>query len=264
MMQVTVLGSGVWLGNRREEKRGPGFLVEAGGKKILVDCAAGANYQLARARVDPNAIDAILITHLHPDHVAGLVPLLGEMYLAGRKKRLEIYGPKHLGKLVSASEKIYTTCTHSPSKGKTKFAGITLAPGHFKFSITEEPERIKFGKILVETHAMAHTRHSLGYRLSIGKRAVAFTGDTEYCPELLELADGADILFCECSKMEYVRGHMYPEAVANAAIMATPKLVALVHIYPDCFPDPKLAARLVERLSGVRTIAARDLQVLKV
>lgn len=262
MNQVTVLGSGVWLGNRREEKRGPAFLVEAAsGKKILVDCAAGTNYQLARARVDPDAIDAILITHLHPDHVAGLVPLLGEMYLNGRTRRLAIYGPKNLEKLVRTSEEIYTTCAGALYKGKTKFAGITLGPMHFKFSITEEPERIKFGKILVETHTMAHTRYSLGYRLSSGRKIVAFTGDTEYCPELLELADGADILFCECSKMKYVRGHMYPEAVANAAIMATPKLVALVHIYPDC--DPKLAAKLVERLSGVRTIAARDLQVFK-
>lgn len=262
MMKVTVLGSGVWLGNRTEERRGPGFLVDAGGKKILVDCAAGTNYQLARARVDPNAIDAILITHLHADHVAGLVPLLGEMYLAGRKKHLEIYGPKHLGRLVRASEKIYTNCAGSNTRGGKKFAGITLGPGHFKFSITEDPERIKFGKMLAETYAMAHTRHSLGYRLSFGRKIVAFTGDTEYCPALLELADGANILFCECSKMKYVRGHMYPEAVANAAIVAMPKLVALVHLYPDC--DPKVAARKVERLSGVRTIAARDLRLLKV
>lgn len=262
MMKVTVLGSGVWLGNRKIEKRGPGFLVEAGGKKILVDCAAGTNYQLARARIDPNAIDAILITHLHPDHVAGLVPLLGEMYLAGRKKHLEIYGPKNLEKLVSTSEKIYTKCAGALYKGKKKFAGLTLGRGHFAFSITEEPERMKFGKILVEAHPMAHTRHSLGYRLSLGRKSVAFTGDTEYCPELLELADGVDVLFCECSKMKYVRGHMYPEAIANAAIVARPKKVALIHVYPDC--DPKVAARKVETLSGVRTIAARDLQVTKV
>lgn len=262
MIKVTVLGSGVWLGNRKVEKRGPGFLVEAGGRKILVDCAAGTNYQLAKAGVDSSEIDAVLITHLHPDHVAGLVPLLGEMYLNGRKRGLAIYGPKNLERLVRTSEKIYTKCVHSPAKGKTKFAGITLGPRHFAFSVTEEAERIKLGRVMVETHAMAHTRHSTGYRLSLGKRSVAFSGDTEYCPELLELADGVDILFCECSKMKYVKGHMYPEAVANAAIVARPRKVALVHLYPDC--NPFRAARKVERLSGVRTIAARDLQVTKV
>ncbi len=276
-IKVTILGSGVWLGNRKLDKRGPGFLVEAGGMKILVDCAAGTNYQLARARIDPNAIDAVLITHLHPDHVAGLVPLLGEMYLAGRKKHLEIYGPKNLEKLVRTSEEIYTTCAVRPLrltaqartgagalyKGKKKFAGLTLGRGHFTFSITEELERIKFGNVVVEAHAMAHTRrNSLGYRMSFGRKIVAFTGDTEYCPELLELADGVDILFCECSKMKYVKGHMYPEAIANTVIVARPKKVALIHLYPDC--DPSAAARKVERLSGVRTIATRDLQLLKV
>ncbi len=263
MIKVTVLGSGVWIGNLKEERRGPGFLVEAGGKKILVDCAAGTNYQLARARADSSDIDAILVTHLHPDHVAGLVPLLGEMYINGRKRRLAIYGPKNLGKLVRTSEEIYTKCAVGAlRKGKTKFAGITLGPRHFAFSVTEGPGRIKFGNVVVEAYQMAHTRYSLGYRLSFGRKIVAFTGDTEYCPELLELADGAGILFSECSKMKYARGHMYPEAIANAAIAARPGKVALVHVYPDC--DPGVAARKVERLSGVRTIAARDLQLLKV
>lgn len=262
MIKVAVLGSGVWLGNRREEKRGPGFLVEAGGKKILVDCAAGTNYQLAKAGVDSGTIDAVLITHLHPDHVAGLVPLLGEMYLNGRKKNLEIYGPKHLGKLVSASEKSYTKCAGSLYKGKKKFAGITLGPGHFTFSITEGAERINLGTLLIGAHKMAHLPHSLGYRISLGRKSVAFTGDTEYCPGLLELAYGVDLLFCECSKMKHVKGHLYPAAVANAALVSRPKKVVLVHVYPGC--NPRRAARRVEALSRIRTIAARDLQLLKV
>lgn len=261
IIKVTVLGSGVWLGNRKEERRGPAFLVEASGRKILLDCAQGTNYQLARIGVNLNTIDAILITHLHPDHVAGLVPLLGEMYINGRKRRLAIYGPKNLGKLVCTSEEIYTKCAGALYRGKKKFAGITLGPGHFAFSITEAPGRVALGKVVVEAYPMAHTRYSLGYRLSLGRKSVAFTGDTEYCPELLELADGVDILFCECSKMKHVKGHMHPEAIAKAALLSRPRKVVLVHVYPDC--DPNVAARKVEKLSGVRTIAAGDLQVFK-
>lgn len=65
-------------------------------KLILLDCAEGTQIRLTDFKISKNKIDTILISHLHGDHVFGLPGLIGSMSLVGRKKPLNIYGPKGL------------------------------------------------------------------------------------------------------------------------------------------------------------------------
>lgn len=61
---------------------------------LLIDCGEGTQVQLRRAKAKFSKINHIFISHLHGDHVFGLIGLISTFQLLGRKKALEIFGPK--------------------------------------------------------------------------------------------------------------------------------------------------------------------------
>ncbi len=72
------------------------FIVSSGDRKLLFDAGEGISQGLLQAGVEFNSIDAIVISHLHADHVAGLPLLITQMKIARRKKPLDIYVQKAL------------------------------------------------------------------------------------------------------------------------------------------------------------------------
>ena len=88
-MKIRVLGSasGFPVANRHASS----YLLEVKGKKVLIDAGEGVSSQLQKYKVDVNAIESVIITHTHPDHVAGLFLLLQWMFLEKREKSFQIY-----------------------------------------------------------------------------------------------------------------------------------------------------------------------------
>jgi ribonuclease BN (tRNA processing enzyme) len=85
-MLVTILGSGTAV--PVPDRFPAGYLVQAGGQQLLVDCGPGILRRLAQAGVGLEAIDAVFLTHYHTDHCADLGPLLFALRsprYAGRK-----------------------------------------------------------------------------------------------------------------------------------------------------------------------------------
>ena len=68
--KVTLLGTGTPVLN--VERFGMSTLVEAGGQKLLFDAGRGVSIRLHQARVPLRSVEAVFITHLHSDHIAGL------------------------------------------------------------------------------------------------------------------------------------------------------------------------------------------------
>src|SRR4029079_9357970 len=94
-MQLTVLGAGPAYTDR-EGATGAAYLVEAGDAAILLDLGQGSFPPLAVA-IEPSRLDAVVISHLHPDHFIDLVPL--RHYLAYEfdpPRRLRVLGPADL------------------------------------------------------------------------------------------------------------------------------------------------------------------------
>ncbi len=71
----------------------PAVVVELGKVVVLLDAGEGVQARLFRAGYSPVRITHILVTHLHGDHVLGLVPLIQSMSLIGREKALQVIGP---------------------------------------------------------------------------------------------------------------------------------------------------------------------------
>ena len=80
---------------------------------------------------------------------------------------------------------------------------------------------------------MEHCKESVGVRIEEGK-SVVFSGDTDYTHNLVRLAEGADLLFVECSFPERkAPGHLNLAEVQKVVDQAKPRRVILSHLYPD-------------------------------
>ncbi|MBI4764934.1 MAG: MBL fold metallo-hydrolase [Deltaproteobacteria bacterium] len=103
VMKVILLGTGTPLPNPYRSK--PALVVLAGKKVSLVDCGAGTIERLLQARICPERIEDVFITHHHSDHNSGLVDFFitgwGGTTLPGRSKPLNLYGPGNTQKIIS-------------------------------------------------------------------------------------------------------------------------------------------------------------------
>jgi ribonuclease BN (tRNA processing enzyme) len=181
-MRLTVLGcSGSMPG-----PTGPAssYLLEHEGYRLLLDLGSGAFGALQR-HADPAAIDAVVLSHLHPDHFIDLCPYV--IYRlhgpAGRLPAIPVLGP--------AGTHDRLALAHDPSnrnglRGVFSFGAVRpgereLGPFRLRFARVEHP---------VETHAV---------RVEAGGRSLTYSGDTAPCDALVELATGSDVLLAEAS-----------------------------------------------------------------
>src|SRR5262245_57568678 len=77
------------------DRFGPSVLVEAGPERLLVDAGRGSTMRLFEIGSAPllSGITAVLLTHLHSDHIVGLPDVWLTGWIFGRRGPLEIYGP---------------------------------------------------------------------------------------------------------------------------------------------------------------------------
>lgn len=225
-LEACVIGSGTGIPNPR--RRPPALVVRMKGHFLLFDCGAGTIWSLAEAGMDYRDLDSLWFTHFHPDHTAGLVPLLfaARSPVYGREKPLLIGGATGLKDFFRRLHGVYGSW-------------IELDPALLTFEEIEHnggaEMRLPFGKL--STLPMDHTKESIGYRLETKDGLVlSYSGDTEYCSNIVTLAREADLFFCECSFPDNLKttGHLTPEWAGRVAQEAACKCLVLTHLYPVC------------------------------
>lgn len=233
-MRFTVLGSGTTV---PDAARGPaGFLVEAGGARILVDGGTGTIGRLAARGVDARALDGGVYSHRHVDHCGDLVPLLFSMKVgpeSPRRRDYPIWAGVGFSGFLAGLEGVY---------------GSWIRSEHWKVAVHElpldGPGRAELpGGVLLETRPAVHSAGALHLRFSKGGFSVVFSGDTGPSPALAELARGVDVLVTECAVAapDAWNSHLCPSDVAALVDTARPRRVVLTHLYPSVDPDEALA-----------------------
>ncbi|MDY6851001.1 MAG: ribonuclease Z [Thermodesulfobacteriota bacterium] len=254
-MEVIFLGTGT--GAPSAKRGSPGLAVLSGGRIFLIDSGSGSLRQLAKAGLSHNELDYILYTHFHPDHTAELIAYLFAAWYPQGFTRLEparIYGPAGLLKLHSHFRDAYGKWV-SPPKERVVFEELPVGAGHVFWC----------GPVRVESGPIPHSPESLGYRLTgPGGKTLAVTGDTDYGPGLIELAQDADLLVTECSFPEgqKVDGHLTPSLAGRAAREAGALALALTHFYPET-NGHDLLTFVQKEFDGPITLA-QDLERLRV
>jgi ribonuclease BN (tRNA processing enzyme) len=220
-LSVTILGSGTAV--PVPDRFPAGALVEAGPARVLVDLGPGTLRRLAQTGADLRDIDAVLLTHYHTDHCADLGPLLFALRnprYAGRKP-LRVLGAPGLRELY----------------GHLLAAWPWIEPRGYALELSEiEPSSFDLGPFRVQATAIEHTAQSLGYRLTAGGVAVAFSGDADLCDGLGTIAAAADLFVCDCAFPDALRqpGHLTPSLAGRVARRAGVRTLCLTHFYPEC------------------------------
>lgn len=189
-MEVTFLGSANAFA--AEGRFWSSFLVDG---KYQFDCPPTLLPQLKNTGATLEDIEVIFISHAHGDHFVGLPFLLLEyMYLSPRTKDLHIVGPPGCQDwLEDFSNRVYPN--------------ITRDAGYRRVYIDGKPgETQTAGNITFECLPMNHVKkdglHAMGYRVHIDGKTIAYTGDTMFCEEAIELAEGADVYVVDCTYTE--------------------------------------------------------------
>ena len=222
-IELYVLGSGTCIPSL---DRGPaGLIIKTDSKILLVDSGSGTLNKLPQIGVDYRKLDYLFYTHSHSDHTSDLVPILQALKVIpdfNRKDELFIAGPENFHNFLKILAQAYGDWVLELD------CGINIQ--EFKNSEVELP----FGKVI--TLPMKHSGDAIGYRFEFPSgKTITYSGDTDYCDEIITLAKDSDILILECSfpdnqKME---GHLTPSIAAAIAQKSNCKHLILTHFYPQ-------------------------------
>ncbi len=223
-MKLTVLGGcGAW-----PEAGGAcsGYLVEYEGFRLLLDLGYATVPRLLE-HGGAEKVDAVFITHGHPDHCADLNPLLRARAMQDAPApALPVYAPSGALNAVLALDR--------PAMLASAYALHEFVPG----------VRFDIGPFVAETRLLPHWLPNAGVRLTAGGRTLMYTGDTGPSTVIGELAADADLMLAEATHLddmpEDVRAYLSSASQAglNAREAQVGRLV-LTHLWPGT--DPALA-----------------------
>jgi ribonuclease BN (tRNA processing enzyme) len=169
-----------------------GYLIEADGFVLGLELGNGTLARLQALR-DPFDLDALILSHLHPDHCADVSALTvmrryhPALPYPERPRHLPVYGPSDVHERLS-----YAYAANEEERATTDLSDV-----YAFHALRTEPMRI--GPFEVTAVPVDHPTPAFGLRIAHGGRTLAYTGDTGICDTLTELADGVDVLLSEAS-----------------------------------------------------------------
>ncbi|BCJ64202.1 MBL fold metallo-hydrolase [Polymorphospora rubra] len=215
-MRLTVLGcAGSFPG---PDSACSAYLVEADGFRLLIDFGSGSLSALQRY-AGLHAVDAILLTHLHCDHMLDACTYIVVRRYApqGPLPALPVYAP------AGAHDRIAAAYSSEPEAVDDVYTFYGLQPGTFPI-----------GPFTVTVDRVNHPVETYGVRLEWQKRVVAYSSDTAPCDALIRLAHGADLFLCEASYLDGVENppdlHLTGREAGEIATKAGVGKLLLTHL----------------------------------
>jgi ribonuclease Z len=246
------------------------------GEVWLFDCGEGTQHQLLRSDLNLSQITRILITHMHGDHVLGLMGLLATCGMTAHARGISVYGPRPLADyvrevsrrtqfqpgyplevhevtegLVFEDDEYAVTC--APLKHRLPAFGYRVTekdrPGHFDVERAQElgiPSGPLYGKLKRgERVTLDDGRAFEGSDFcgpDLKGRVAVYCTDTTYCRSAVELARDADLLIHEATFAEADEGlavrstHSTAAMAARVASEAGARRLLITHFSPRYFP----------------------------
>lgn len=191
------------------------YLIQDEGINIVLDFGAGSLAKIQQF-IALEEIDAVFITHYHPDHFSDIFCLqhafLIKNQLGEIDKKLRIYAPNHEQYFSQLSLEMSSEAILIDAKTKINLSDITLE--------------------FLETK---HMVYSLAVKATKGKQSIVYTSDTELTDQLIQFSKGCQVLLCECSLYQPVPeiiGHMSALEVNKLIELSEPSMTLLTHLPP--------------------------------
>ena len=223
-MRLTVLGaSGTWP---NPDTATSGYLVQQDGFNLWMDAGTGTLANLQH-HIDVADIDAIVISHEHPDHFVDLYPCFyawhyGELGRPGLPVFVPTDFTQKLADVVSIDSQVVM---------RTAFSFTEVTPG----------ESFEIGPFRIATEPMAHLGlPALGFRIASDGAVLMYTGDTGPTHHVEDLARDADLLLAEATwqdRDDLLPFHLSSRQAATHAREAGVAALVLTHIWPTLDKD---------------------------
>lgn len=282
-MQITFLGTSSGVPTRSRNVSSVALRLPQRAEVWLFDCGEGTQHQLLRSELKSSQLSRIFITHMHGDHIFGLMGLLASCGLAGSPHRIDIYGPPKLDDYLRACGRYSQTHFSYPIKVHTVEPGVIYEDEEFVVSCGPLTHRVtSFGYRVVEKDrpgrfnvekaaALGIPSGPLYGKLKRGEqitlpdgrqingldlcgvpevgRKLAYCTDTIYCEGAVELAQDADVLIHEATfahqdaQLAYDRLHSTSTMAAQTALVAQAKQLIMTHFSPRYAPGNAIELR---------------------
>lgn len=235
-MKLTVIGSqGAYpaAGNPSS-----GYLLQADGFSMMLDFGSGILMKL-HERLEINDLDAVCISHYHPDHIADIGVLQHAVKvqtdLGSRTKKLPIFG----------------------LPGKTFFDNLTYH-SYTEARGIDPGQSLTIGPFICDFIINPHPDGGCSMRISDGRHSLVYTGDTGWNEKLIDFSRDCDLLLCEASLFNQfkgmVSGHLTAGEAGTLARKANAGQLALCH-FPHFGITEDLKSEAAEEFRGTLTLA---------
>lgn len=223
-MEIQFLGSGDAFGSGG--RFNTCFHVHDRRGAFLIDCGASSMVAIRKFNIEPNAIRAVLITHLHGDHFGGLPFFILDAQLVSRRAEpLTIAGPPGLSdRLATAMETFFPGSTNAERRFPVKVRELEPRTAH-------EVEGIEVTPYVVKHPCGAPP---FAFRLAVDGKTLCYSGDTEWVESLREAARGVDVFIAETYFFDkQVKFHLDYVTLARRLPELGAKRVVLTHMSPE-------------------------------
>ncbi len=274
-MELVLLGTGTPIPD--PSRSGPSVAVIVKKNAYLVDCgvgivrqAAAAVSQLGIKPLQPPFLNRVFITHLHSDHTIGYPDLIFTPWIAGRKKPLEVFGPKGTQAMTDHIFSAYTLDIDEringlePANDKGHQVIVhEIAPGivYEDSNVSIEAFPVKHGNLT-----------SFAYKFISEDRTIVISGDTAAIDELADFYKGCDVLVHEVYSKTVLERlppnwqkyhstvHTSSLELAKIASAAKPGILILYHQLFWHLNDEIILEEIKELYNG-KVVSGKDLEV---
>lgn len=275
-MQITFLGTSSGVPTRSRNVSSVALRLPQRAELWLFDCGEGTQHQVLRSDLKVSQLTRIFVTHMHGDHIFGLMGLLASCGLAGNVEHVDIYGPPDLEEYLKACRRYSQTHFSYPVKVHTVSPGVIYEDEEYTVSCELLKHRVPaFGYRVIEKDRTGHFDVEKAAALGIpsgplyGKlkrgeeimlpdgrrvngsdfcgptligRKLVYCTDTVFCESAIALAEDADVLIHEATfahqdaELAYQRLHSTSTMAAQVALAAQVQQLIITHLSPRYAP----------------------------
>ena len=223
---ITVLGSSA--GMPQAARSSAGYVLEAKGRLIQFDCGGGVSMAFRRAGFDPLAVDKILISHMHPDHVSDLPLYIQMMYLAGRQEAIDIHLPPEA---VASTRDYFRTLYLLPEKlpFPVNFIPMLAAQEIISEPLSIEPfanSHLSMYAPFIKEFDLANRMQCFSFLIRAGDKSCLYSSDLGSEEDLFPYLTNLDLLIIESTHIDVAR-------VVSRAVDDGVGQIVLTHIAED-------------------------------
>lgn len=221
--EFIVLGSGA--GMPQPDRVNSGYALKVDGRIVQFDCGGGISAAFRGAGLNPPAVEAIFISHTHPDHICELPLYLQMLYLAGRKEPVVVYLPEeailpvqeYCNTLYIFREKLPFEINYKPVErgSMIDLDGISIHPIH-------NSHLIGYADV-IRNYGFSNKMQSFSYLISVGDKSILYSADLGSEKDLGPFMTDVDLLVVEST-------HIEPASLFDLAQDYNVKKMVLTHI----------------------------------